>query len=79
MESTKPHERKRDETSPHGSERIKPSRVCERPKRDGAPGGTGAIADSPGLDTLEGRRTSREAGSQISISGRRRDGSLKEG
>lgn len=31
----KPQERQRHETRPQGSARMKPSRVCKRPKREG--------------------------------------------
>lgn len=35
LKGMKPHERQRHETRPQGLVRIKPSRVWERPKREG--------------------------------------------
>jgi len=60
----KPHERQRHETRPQGRAKINPSRVCERPRREGCPVGTGQRSLGSdrfaGPRTLKGRRTSRE-------------------
>lgn len=55
-----PQERQRHETRPQGAVRMKPSRACERSKREGASGGTEAAMPTHRAGTLKGRRTPGE-------------------